>query len=266
MTSIDGYQMALQGRAGVALGIAAIGSFIAGTLGTLGLMLLAPPLAQRRARLRAAGIFRAGAARPHGARRGRRLGAEGAADGRRRPAARHHRHRSADRRAALRFRPGLAARRRRVHRPDGGAVRRRRGAGQLHDRRRPVRSSKSATCCPTARNGGQPRMPILRGSGIGFLIGVLPATGATIASFVAYIVEKKVAKDPSRFGTRRHRGRRRPRSRPTTPPPPARWCRCSRSACRAPAPPRSCSARSIMFGLRPGPEMFDNECRAWSGR
>src|SRR6185436_19361295 len=46
MTSIDGYQMALQGRAGVALGIAAIGSFIAGTLGTLGLMLIAPPLSK----------------------------------------------------------------------------------------------------------------------------------------------------------------------------------------------------------------------------
>ncbi|HEV3011139.1 MAG TPA: tripartite tricarboxylate transporter permease, partial [Burkholderiales bacterium] len=46
MTSIDGYQLALQGRAGPALGIAAIGSFIAGTLGTVGLMLLAPALAR----------------------------------------------------------------------------------------------------------------------------------------------------------------------------------------------------------------------------
>ena len=46
MTTLDGYQMALQGRGGVALGIAAIGSFIAGMLGTLGLMLLAPPLAK----------------------------------------------------------------------------------------------------------------------------------------------------------------------------------------------------------------------------
>ena len=46
MTAIDGHQMALQGRAGTALGIAAIGSFIAGTLSTLGLMLLAPPLAR----------------------------------------------------------------------------------------------------------------------------------------------------------------------------------------------------------------------------
>ena len=45
MTTLDGYQMALQGRGGVALGIAALGSFIAGVIGTLGLMLLAPPLA-----------------------------------------------------------------------------------------------------------------------------------------------------------------------------------------------------------------------------
>src|SRR2546430_16748974 len=38
--------MARQGRAGAALGIAAIASFIAGTVGVLGLMLIAPPLAK----------------------------------------------------------------------------------------------------------------------------------------------------------------------------------------------------------------------------
>ena len=45
VTCVDGYQMARQGRAGPALGIAAFGSFIAGTMGVLGLMLLAPLLA-----------------------------------------------------------------------------------------------------------------------------------------------------------------------------------------------------------------------------
>src|SRR5688572_7806924 len=45
-TCLDGYQMARKGRAGAALGIAAIGSFIAGTFGVLGLMLVAPPLAR----------------------------------------------------------------------------------------------------------------------------------------------------------------------------------------------------------------------------
>jgi TctA family transporter len=46
ITCLDGYQMARQGRAGPALGISAIGSFIGGTAGVIGLMLLAPPLAK----------------------------------------------------------------------------------------------------------------------------------------------------------------------------------------------------------------------------
>jgi putative tricarboxylic transport membrane protein len=46
VTCLDGYQMARKGRAGPALGIAAIASFIAGTVGVLGLMLIAPPLAR----------------------------------------------------------------------------------------------------------------------------------------------------------------------------------------------------------------------------
>ena len=46
ITCLDGYQMALKGRAGPALGIAAFGSFIAGTISIIGLMLVAPPLAR----------------------------------------------------------------------------------------------------------------------------------------------------------------------------------------------------------------------------
>jgi putative tricarboxylic transport membrane protein len=46
MTCIDGYQMAQQGRAGPALAISAIGSFIGGTIAIFGLTFLAPPLAQ----------------------------------------------------------------------------------------------------------------------------------------------------------------------------------------------------------------------------
>jgi len=46
MTCIDGYAMAQKGRAGAALAIAAIGSYIAGTLSVVGLMFLAPPLAK----------------------------------------------------------------------------------------------------------------------------------------------------------------------------------------------------------------------------
>ena len=46
VTTLDGYQMALQGRAGVALATAAIGSFFAGTVATFLLALFAPPLAE----------------------------------------------------------------------------------------------------------------------------------------------------------------------------------------------------------------------------
>ncbi len=46
VTCMDGYQMARQGRAGIALGIAAIGSFLAGTISTVGLNLLSPLLVQ----------------------------------------------------------------------------------------------------------------------------------------------------------------------------------------------------------------------------
>jgi putative tricarboxylic transport membrane protein len=46
VTCLDGYQMARNGRAGAALGIAAIASFIAGTIGVILLMLISPPLAK----------------------------------------------------------------------------------------------------------------------------------------------------------------------------------------------------------------------------
>ena len=46
VTCLDGYQMARQGRAGPALGMAAMGSFIAGTLSVIGLMWIAHPLAR----------------------------------------------------------------------------------------------------------------------------------------------------------------------------------------------------------------------------
>lgn len=44
------------------------------------------------------------------------------------------------------------------------------------------------------------RMAILRGSVVGFVLGILPGGGATMSSLVSYAVEKRTAKDPSRFG------------------------------------------------------------------
>jgi TctA family transporter len=41
---------------------------------------------------------------------------------------------------------------------------------------------------------------VVRGTGLGSLLGILPGGGAVLASFASYTLEKKVAKDPSRFG------------------------------------------------------------------
>ncbi|MED4750327.1 tripartite tricarboxylate transporter permease [Brevibacillus choshinensis] len=53
---------------------------------------------------------------------------------------------------------------------------------------------------PSVADLKQSAAPIARGSILGFFIGVLPGAGATLASFFAYILEKKLSKDPSRFG------------------------------------------------------------------
>lgn len=53
---------------------------------------------------------------------------------------------------------------------------------------------------PTRADARQSVMPIVRGSGLGVVLGTLPGTGATLASFMSYAVEKQVARDPSRFG------------------------------------------------------------------
>jgi putative tricarboxylic transport membrane protein len=95
----------------------------------------------------------------------------------------------------------------------------------------------------------------MRGSVIGFIIGVLPATGATIASFVAYIVEKKLSKDPSRFGKGAIEGVAGPEAANNA------------AAAGAMVPMLSLGVPGsgttavilgalIMFGVRPGPEMF----------
>lgn len=53
---------------------------------------------------------------------------------------------------------------------------------------------------PTREDWRRSWMPITRGTGVGAFFGLLPGTGGTIASFMAYALEKRVAKDPSRFG------------------------------------------------------------------
>jgi TctA family transporter len=53
---------------------------------------------------------------------------------------------------------------------------------------------------PTGDDMRRSTMPILRGAGIGSFLGTLPGAGGLIASFMSYAVEKRLARDPSRFG------------------------------------------------------------------
>lgn len=53
---------------------------------------------------------------------------------------------------------------------------------------------------PTLDDVKRSVMPTLRGTGLGSFFGILPGTGPTIASFMSYAVEKRVAKQPERFG------------------------------------------------------------------
>ena len=61
VTALDGYQMARQGRAGAALGMAAIGSFIAGSFSTLLVAAFAPPLSEAALKFGPADYFAHGA-------------------------------------------------------------------------------------------------------------------------------------------------------------------------------------------------------------
>ena len=53
---------------------------------------------------------------------------------------------------------------------------------------------------PTEQEARSSVMPMIRGSSIGSFFGALPGTGASVASFMSYAVEKRVAADRSRFG------------------------------------------------------------------
>lgn len=62
------------------------------------------------------------------------------------------------------------------------------------------RQIKLRSMLPTLGETWRSIMPVFRGSGIGAVIGILPGTGSTIASFMAYALEKRISRTPERFG------------------------------------------------------------------
>lgn len=203
VTCLDGYQMARRGRAGPALGISAFGSFIAGTLSILGLMLLAPPLAQMALKfgppeyfsLMTLGLviltFLASGPMWKAlimACMGLFIGCIG----------------MDSITATFRFTFGF------LELSDGvGLVPVAMGLFGVSEvlinveksMKRSVFETKIRNLLPSKKDWGESFWPILRGTGLGFFLGVLPGGGSLIASFVSYAIEKKVSRTPEKFGS-----------------------------------------------------------------
>src|SRR5499426_2882295 len=202
VTCIDGYQMARQGRAGPALAIAAIGSFIAGTFGTLLIAVAGPPLADVALKFGSPEYFSlmlmglvAAAVLAQGdmikslsmVAFGLLLGIVGTDVNTGTQRYSFGVPELTDGIGFIVVAVGVFA--------IGEIVS---NLGESEERR--VFTSKVGSLMPSLADFKQSIGPILRGTGLGCFFGVLPGTGPAIASFASYMVEKKVAKDPSRFG------------------------------------------------------------------
>jgi TctA family transporter len=202
VTCIDGYQMARQGRAGPALAIAAIGSFFAGTVCTLIIALFGPPLAEVALKFGAPEYFSLMLM-------GLVAAAVLAGDNITKALAM----------VVMGLLLGIIG-----TDVNSGMARYSFGVPELTDgigfiviavgvfalgeialnlgdpEERVVFTNKVTGLMPTKKDLKDSFWPIVRGTGIGAFLGVLPGTGPAIASFSSYMIEKKMAKDPSRFG------------------------------------------------------------------
>jgi putative tricarboxylic transport membrane protein len=202
VTCLDGYQMARQGRAGPALGISALGSFIAGTLAILGLSLLAPPLAAFALRfgppeyfaLILLGLMMAVYLSEGSALKGLITATVGLLLG------------------MVGLDPVQGAERFTLGHPkmtDGfDFVVVAMGLFGIAEVLRNLEAPETREVFRTSLRGLLPSReewrrcwaPVGRGSLLGFFIGILPGGGAIISSFIAYAVEKRVSRNPERFG------------------------------------------------------------------
>jgi putative tricarboxylic transport membrane protein len=202
VTCLDGYQMALQGKAGPALGIAAFGSFMAGTLGLVGLMLLANPLARFAVKfgpaeyfsLMCLGLSLLTYLTQGSVLRGLAMAGAGLflsligqdiVTGK------------------VRFAFGLFGLQ------DGvGLVPLVMGlfgiaevlSNLAHPEKRTVLETRISHLLPDRDDWRKSAKPIARGSLVGFFLGILPGGGAVISSFVSYALEKRFSRHPEQFG------------------------------------------------------------------
>ena len=71
---------------------------------------------------------------------------------------------------------------------------------ELKEMMRPALGARFRDLWPKLAEFKPALLPALRGTGLGAVLGILPGGGAVLASFASYTMEKKLAKDPSRFG------------------------------------------------------------------
>jgi putative tricarboxylic transport membrane protein len=203
MTCLDGYAMAQNGRAGPALTIAAIASFVAGTFSVVMLTVLAPPIANYALNfgppeyfaLMLLGLSAITGLTGKSRAKGYAMGFLGLAlamigldpiDGTQRYTFGH-----LELMDGIGFLPvavgmfGLGAVMTMIEKPV-----------QLQ-----IMKTKLREMLITKQDLKDSAMPIVRGSVIGFLVGVLPGAGATIATFLSYTLEKHMSTTPERFGT-----------------------------------------------------------------
>jgi putative tricarboxylic transport membrane protein len=202
VTTLDGYQMARRGRAGVALATAAIGSFFAGTVATLLLALFAPPLSEVALEFGPADYFSLmvlGLVASVVLAQGSLLHAVGM--------------------VVLGLLLGLVGtdvtsgmQRYTFDIPrlaDGinfvvvamGMF----GLAEIirnleQEESRSVLVKKITNLMPTKADWKRMVAPILRGTAIGSAVGILPGSGSILGAFAAYSIEKKVSKNSAEFG------------------------------------------------------------------
>ena len=202
VTTLDGYQMAKQGRAGPALTASAVGSFFAGTVATFLLALFAPPLAEAALKFGPADYFSlmvlglvASVVLAQGSLLhafgmvvlGLLLGLIGTDVT------------SGTMRYTFNI-PELA---------DGigfvtvamGMF----GLGEIirnleSEKERSLVIAKITSLMPTKEDWRNIIAPILRGTAIGSVLGILPGSGSILGSFAAYSIEKKISKNRAQFG------------------------------------------------------------------
>jgi len=203
VTCFDGYQMARQGRAGPALGIAAFGSFIAGTIGVIGLMIFAPTLANFALQFGPPEYFSLAVMSltlvsyiSRGslikslimACLGITLSTVGMDPF------------TSQARFVFGF-PDLLNGLELVFVAMGVF-----GLGEVllnlgQSLRQDILAGKVKNLFPTRQDWRDSAKPIARGSLIGFFLGILPGFGTAIPTFIAYALEKRLSQHPERFGT-----------------------------------------------------------------